>query len=76
VALPLLVSVAGRSSLPVPTTWLPKLSGLGNSEATGAGGATPVPMSVMNGESLGVLRTSVTLRVAEKGVAEVGVNVT
>ena len=73
VALPLLESVAKSADDVVPTVVLVNESD-GVSAAIGAGAGVPVPVSVV--DCVVGLALSVTVSVAEKLIAEAGVNVT
>jgi hypothetical protein len=72
-ALPVLERVAASADDVVPTVVLGNASVAVN-VATGAGGGVPVPVSVA--DCVVGVALSVTVRVAEKFVAEAGVNVT
>jgi len=73
VALPLLESVADSAEEVVPAVMLGNAS-VGVSVAIGAGAGVPVPVSVA--DCVVGFALSVTVSVAEKPVAEAGVNVT
>jgi hypothetical protein len=73
VALPVFESVAVCAALVVPETAV-KVSVAGVSEAIGAGSGVPVPVRVV--DCVVGVALSVTVSVAEKFVAEAGVNVT
>jgi serine acetyltransferase len=73
VALPVFESVASSADEVVPTEVLGKVS-VGVSVAIGAGAGVPVPVSVA--DCVVGVALSVTVRVAEKLVAEAGVNMT
>jgi hypothetical protein len=73
VALPVFERVAVCAVLVVPETAV-KVSEAGVSEAIGAGGDVPVPVSMI--DCVMGVALSVTVRVAEKPAAEAGVNVT
>ena len=73
VALPVFESVAVCAAVVAPETAV-KVSVAGVSEATGAGGGVPVPVNVV--DCVVGVALSVTVSVAEKPVADAGVNVT
>jgi hypothetical protein len=72
-ALPVLESVRDIGALVVPSVTLPNAADAGVSEATGVGGAVPVPLSVaVCGEPAAL---SATDSIAAKLAAEAGVKV-
>jgi len=73
-ALPLFVSVTVVGALVVPDVALAKVTGLGANVTAGAGGGVPVPVRVeVCGDPAAL---SATCNVAEKPLADAGVNVT
>jgi hypothetical protein len=70
---PVFDSVVVITALDVFTAWFPNASVVGESEATGAGGAVPVPVSAaICGDPVAL---SLTLNVAVSAPTRLGVNV-